>query len=330
VEFGRKEPYMMKLNDFIKSNDKVINTLFENLAHDTTVKSDELHRLEVEIPQAVYESSLFKIYDHCMTNVDKICFVLEDNSFKKYTDKKYETRLQLSRRLNLILTEISKNTAGMASGHARKSGWLKKAGISNKGAQKFQKRWVVINAQQILYYKNEGDKKPAGYFNLNDVAKVEVMTGDDKDEKTSMTFILKLHKSTRTTKDKRAYMFLAKTPEECQSWITTIDSNKQLLDEANSEAAQQRKTKHFTIRGGVLTETVEEEEKAVVPAHPGLPTLPVEADDDDDEAAPAAGGAAAAGAAPADDDDVDETQYQDQLNRMAEFLAADDESEEED
>jgi hypothetical protein len=329
-EFGRKEQYMMKLNDFIRSNDKVINNLFDQLAMPASTKED-ISYIECEVPQTVYESSLFKIYDHCMTNIDKIALVLEDNTGNRFTDAQYTKRLTVSRELSQILTEISKNTAGMSSGHARKTGYLKKAGISNKGSSKFQKRWVVLSGNSILYYKSEGDKKAQGSFQLADVAKVEVMTNDETDEKTSKTFILKLSKSTRTQKDKRAYMFLAKTPEECQSWITAITANKHLLDEASSDAAQQRKTKHYTIRGGVLTEATDETPApqvsaaaaaaaaAGVAAPPALATLPAE-DSDTEEPSAAAG----------EDDDPDEGQYQDQLNRMAQFLAADDDEEDED
>jgi len=269
------------------------------------------------VPQSVYDGALFKIYDHCMTNIDKINMILEDNSENKYSSDKFTKRLTLCRKINQILTEIAKNTAGMSSGHSRKTGYLKKAGISNKGSSKFQKRWVVLSGNSILYYKSEGEKKAQGSFNLADIGKVEVMTNDEFDEKNSKTFILKLNKSTRTQKDKRAYMFLAKTAEECQSWITAIQANKHLLEEASSEAAQQRKTKHFTIRGGVPTETEDAAPAEAAAAHPTLPPLPVE-DSDTEEATPSG----------PTEDDPEEGQYQDQLNRMAQFLAADEEEEE--
>jgi len=257
--------------------------------------------------------------------------VLEDNSLGRYSDKEYASRLTLSVKARQVLAEISKQTVGMASGAARKQGYLKKAGVHKGKTAKFEKRWVVLNANQLMYYKKEGDKVPKGFLDLALVNKVEMMAEDEEDDADDeqITFVVKLMKSDKLRKDKRAYMFVGADNKDATAWVNAIRANMAHMKDQSAEAAAQRKTKNFTIRDGVLVESQEEVKVEAFPTLPGqagkpaLPALPWDQLDDDDEE----GGAGATAAATEEPEELDEAQ-QKQLERMTQFLSQNDDDDE--
>ena len=91
-------------------------------------------------------------------------------------------------------------------------GYLFKGGGQKSAASNWQKRWVILNADQISYYKKQGDAKPAGVIPLETVTLVE-----GRDDKKKNSFLL--------TTQLRDYYFYATSEEHREKWISAILEN---------------------------------------------------------------------------------------------------------
>jgi len=67
VEFGSKEPYMAKMNDFIQSNRDKIKTFFDEISKVTSTDFTP-----AKMPKEFKEDSLIQLSNHCQTLVEKI------------------------------------------------------------------------------------------------------------------------------------------------------------------------------------------------------------------------------------------------------------------
>jgi hypothetical protein len=80
VEFGKKEAYMMKMNDFISTNREKVMSYFKELASDTPSTCEKTKCGEELMPKGVLELSLIQIHRHMHMNANKMYKIFQEGS----------------------------------------------------------------------------------------------------------------------------------------------------------------------------------------------------------------------------------------------------------
>jgi len=80
LQFGSKESYMLKVNDFISTNIPKLSNFYKNLL---TIPADYEKTDTAEITLQIKNNSLAFVYNHLIQNKTRLNDALEDNPIKK-------------------------------------------------------------------------------------------------------------------------------------------------------------------------------------------------------------------------------------------------------
>jgi len=95
IEFGKKESYMVKMNDFINSNIPKLDSFYKKLL---TIPADQPSTQSAEITEQIKNNSLAFIYNHLYQNSTKMESALQADSNPEKAD--------LLNRIQIIMREI--------------------------------------------------------------------------------------------------------------------------------------------------------------------------------------------------------------------------------
>jgi len=95
IEFGKKESYMIKMNDFINSNIPKLDSFYQNLL---SIPVDQPRTQTAEITEQIKNNSLAFIYNHLCQNKTKVELALQGDSNPEKEDLLY--------RIQKIMKEI--------------------------------------------------------------------------------------------------------------------------------------------------------------------------------------------------------------------------------
>ncbi|EGC32816.1 hypothetical protein DICPUDRAFT_8073, partial [Dictyostelium purpureum] len=126
----------------------------------------------------------------------------------------------------IVTNEIKMERDGSSNQHVEKKGWLTKQGGRIKT---WKKRWFILTANCLLYYKTPQDQEPCGIIPLENVVVTVVL---------QKKFCFMLHSSQEQMKacklnsdgtlvqaNHAAYFISAANMAEMESWVQSIKSN---------------------------------------------------------------------------------------------------------
>ncbi|KAN0023237.1 hypothetical protein ACTFIU_011404 [Dictyostelium citrinum] len=172
----------------------------------------------------------------------------------------------------IVTNEIKMERDGnQANQHVEKKGWLTKQGGRIKT---WKKRWFILTANCLLYYKTPQDHEPCGIIPLENV----VVTIDPQKK-----FCFMLHSSQEQMKacklnsdgtlvqaNHAAYFIAAANMAEMDSWVQSIKSN--IHSNPNFEQLLKRKAETIRGRGKVSTKPIQNRKQTISGPPPSTTT----------------------------------------------------------
>lgn len=195
----------------------IISRLTSELAEEKSEKAGLERRFEQLTKD--FEEAQNKIAEYMKEKkklVDTAISAQSDQKKLLKISENYTVQQKQDNLVKMIYGDLSYNTL---SKNSTKQGEVRKQGGENKG--KWQKRFLILNDNYLLYYGSPSDKEPKGVViidpTLTATSKVDLTKLVDKSLGIQHAFTIK-----KLDKTGRSFFFACANEEECSEWLRVL------------------------------------------------------------------------------------------------------------